>query len=193
MWQGSANYGAIAFMPGGNPISLAIVTGFWAGTAAGKAAANTPEPKISKAEVNQLQKEILAPLGKKDGYNAYDAVKDVQEVVFKLKNSFVKREDRLQNALGKIEEIQAKFANLTAKDSHELVRCHEAKAMATNAELLYKASLLRKETRGCHIREDYPNKDDKNWLKWIILKKEDGKTKSWTEPVPIEKYKYKPA
>jgi succinate dehydrogenase/fumarate reductase flavoprotein subunit len=95
--------------------------------------------------------------------------------------------------LGKIEEIKAKLPRLTAKDSHELVRCHEAKAMVTCAELLYRASLMRTETRGSNIRDDYPERDDKNWLKWIIIRKEDGKMKLRTEPVPIERYKLKPS
>jgi hypothetical protein len=37
------------------------------------------------------------------------------------------------------------------------------------------------------------NKYTKKWLKWIIIKKEDGEMKLWTEPVPLEKYKYKPS
>ena len=98
----------------------------------------------------------------------------------------------MEKALAGIEEIEAKLADLTAKDPHELVRCHETKAMAINAELLYKASLMRTETRGTNIREDHPQRDDTNWLKWIIIRKEAGKPKFWTEPIPIEKYKYKP-
>jgi succinate dehydrogenase / fumarate reductase flavoprotein subunit len=65
--------------------------------------------------------------------------------------------------------------------------------MVTCAELLYRASLMRTETRGSNIREDYPARDDKNWLKWIIIKKEDDKMNLWTEPVPIDKYKIKPS
>jgi succinate dehydrogenase/fumarate reductase flavoprotein subunit len=52
--------------------------------------------------------------------------------------------------------------------------------------------LIRTESRGTNIREDYPERDDKNWLKWVIIRKEDEKMKLWTEPVPIEKYKHKP-
>ena len=79
-----------------------------------------------------------------------------------------------------------------ARDSHELVRCNEAKSMAFNAEILFKASLMRTETRGTNIREDYPETDNQNWLKWIIIKKEDGGMKFSTEPVPSAKYKYQP-
>jgi succinate dehydrogenase/fumarate reductase flavoprotein subunit len=91
-----------------------------------------------------------------------------------------------------LDKVKEKLPCLMAKDSHELVRCHEAKSMVVHAELLFRSSLMRTETRGSNIREDYPERDDKNWLKWIIIKKEDEIMKLWTEPVPIEKYKYKP-
>ena len=64
--------------------------------------------------------------------------------------------------------------------------------MTHSAEAIFRAALMRTETRGSHLREDYPERDDKNWLKWIIIKKEDEEMKLWTEPVPIEKYKHKP-
>jgi succinate dehydrogenase/fumarate reductase flavoprotein subunit len=192
LWHGSAWYGAVDWQRG-NPMSLALVTGIWAGAAAGETVSSTPKPKISKAEIEELKKDIFAPLGKKSGYDPYNAIKDVQEVTFKIKNSVIKSQDRLEGALSKIEDIKAKLPTLMAKDSHELVRCHEAKAMVTCAELLYRASLMRTETRGSNIREDYPARDDKNWLKWIIIKKEDDKMNLWTEPVPIDKYKIKPS
>lgn len=192
--NGSAYEGSLegCALPGGVPLCFAAVTGFRAGTAAGKAVPTIPEPEFNTTEAHKLKREIFAPLGVKEGYNPYDAIKEIQEVVFPFKNSYVKRKDRLENALGMIEKVKAKLPNLTARDSHELVRCHEAKSMVTCAETLYRASLMRTETRGTNIREDYPERDNKNWLKWIIIRKEDGKMKLWTEPVPIEKYKHKP-
>ena len=89
----------------------------------------------------------------------------------------MKHRDRLDGALAMIEKVKAKLPDLTAKDPHELVRCHEAKSMALNSEILYRASLMRTETRGTNMREDHPNRDDKNWMKWLIVTKEDEKMK----------------
>jgi hypothetical protein len=45
---------------------------------------------------------------------------------------------------------------------------------------------------GFHFREDFPERDDKNWLKWVIVKKEAGKMKLIAQPIPIHEYKVKP-
>jgi succinate dehydrogenase / fumarate reductase flavoprotein subunit len=190
-WHGSAFVGAMDWHIG-VPQGFCMVTGFWAGSHAGKTALSLPEEKLYSSQVEDLRKQVYAPLDAKGGYSPYDAIREIQQVVFKLKNSFLKSRDRLEKALGAIENIESKFPDLTARDSHELVRCHEAKNMATCAEILYRASLARTETRGSNVREDCPERDDENWLSWVIVKKEGGETKVRTEPIPIERYKYKP-
>ena len=46
--------------------------------------------------------------------------------------------------------------------------------MVETARLMLEASLLRRESRMSHLREDYPDRDDETWLKWILIEKEKG-------------------
>ena len=51
------------------------------------------------------------------------------------------------------------------------MRVHEAKNIRLNAELMATASLARTETRtgSSHWRLDYPETDDKDWRKFVII------------------------
>ena len=100
---------------------------------------------------------------------------------------YVKHGDRLQAALTLIEFMRDHLVpRLTAKDPHELRLAHETKNMLVNAEMRLRASIFRTESRGCHYREDYPTRDDPNWLAWVKLKQVDGRMKALKEPIPQE-------
>jgi L-aspartate oxidase len=47
---------------------------------------------------------------------------------------------------------------------------YELQNMITAAYLIARSALMRKESRGTHFREDFPQLDEKNWRKHIILK-----------------------
>ena len=49
----------------------------------------------------------------------------------------------------------------------------ELRNLATVAKLIIACALQRKESRGLHYNIDYPQRDDKNWLKDTILKSEE--------------------
>jgi len=56
--------------------------------------------------------------------------------------------------------------------------------MLDTAEMMVEASILRKESRRhMFIREDFPKRDDRNWLKHINIQRDDGRMRLVTTPV----------
>ncbi len=63
--------------------------------------------------------------------------------------------------------------------------------MTQLVELFLRSSILRTETRASHYREDYKERDDHNWLKWIFINDREGKVNFRLEPLPVDRYKFK--
>ena len=77
----------------------------------------------------------------------------------------LKSESRLKQALSDVERIEREMIpNMGARDCRELMRLNETRCITRLLLLFLQASLLRTETRGSHYREDYPKRDDVNWL-----------------------------
>jgi succinate dehydrogenase/fumarate reductase flavoprotein subunit len=99
----------------------------------------------------------------------------------------IKHENRLRAALTIVEFLRDHLVpKLIAKDSHELRLAHETKNMVLYAEMVLRASLFRTESRAQHYREDYPRRDDPDWLVWVKLRQEQKRMKLSKEPIPKE-------
>ena len=51
-------------------------------------------------------------------------------------------------------------------------------------EATLRAYLYRKESRVAFIREDYPVIDNVNWVKMVVVQRDDKGLKLWDEPLP---------
>lgn len=148
------------------------------------------EIHVDADRIEAIKEETYAPLNRKDGISPRDIIHEIQEAIAPCDYVFVKSEDRMKEALDIIRDAASKLDNMKVDNYHDLVKCVEAKAMALCGELFYRTSMMRKESRGFHLREDYTEMDNKNWLKWIIVQNQNGEMTFRTENVPIEQYDY---
>jgi succinate dehydrogenase/fumarate reductase flavoprotein subunit len=88
----------------------------------------------------------------------------------------LRTEAGLKKLLNTIDELEEeKLGNLSVEGIQELIKALELQNMLLCGKIIGNAALMRTESRGGHYREDYPEQDDANWLKSIIVKNLDGK------------------
>jgi len=166
--------------------SSAGVFGYRAGEAAANYAAGVGAPSVSADEISRIQEDIMAPRNREKGYDP----RWVQNVLLTTMAPYyilkMKHKKRLEGALENVTFMRDHLApKVMASNPHELRLCHEVHNMVQNAEMKLRASLLREESRGSHWREDFPYRDDKNWLAWTTCQKDsEGNMEVSKVPVP---------
>jgi len=99
-------------------------------------------------------------------------------------------------ALEKVRELRERFKEVRVTDTGrifntELLNTWELGNMLEVAEVVTVCALNRTESRGGHSREDFPDRDDVNWLKHTLAWKKDGGIVIDYKPVVITKYQPK--
>lgn len=91
----------------------------------------------------------------------------------------VRSEAGLSRALGKIREILGSLSHSAPEKGNQLtpvqIGAMELRSAARAASLILEAAIMRKESRGSHYREDYPNRNDGQWLGHLQLKEAGDK------------------
>jgi succinate dehydrogenase/fumarate reductase flavoprotein subunit len=181
-WGANASGG-----PGGSSSAASAVQGGRAGGYAAAYARKNRSPQISNPEIEEVTKRMFEPRQREKGYSPAWVTQVLQGIMIPYYVLYIKKQDRLEAALANIKFLRDHFApNLIANDTHELRLVHETRNMLLDAEMKLRASLFRTETRGAHYREDFPEKDDKNWLAWVIINKDGENMKLTKRPIPDE-------
>lgn len=194
-YGGSATAGAVPPPPGrvrGSGLAFAQYSGRIAGAKAAEYAKNTAQGKISHDDIREIDQRFMAPRNGNGTVKVMEFIPEIHKVIQPLGNSLYRKEDRILKAIDRIEELKKAVVNVKADDAHNLFGVNEIHSMLICAELFFRSSLLRKETRGWFQREDYPERDD-SVIKWYTMQNIDGKMVSGEEIVPIDRYVYKPA
>jgi succinate dehydrogenase / fumarate reductase flavoprotein subunit len=107
--------------------------------------------------------------------------------------SVFRDDEGLRRAREKIEELKARYRDigLSVKEKRynaELVEALECGHLLDLAEVIVESALNRRESRGAHYREDYPKRDDQNFLVHTLAFKEDGRVRIDTKPVKVTRF-----
>jgi succinate dehydrogenase/fumarate reductase flavoprotein subunit len=175
---------------GGWSICKTAAFGRWAGESAGKYAQATARlARINEGQVRELKQATFASLGE-SGVDPEEALRELQSAIFPV--FVLKNESNLKRALQKVATIREDLLpKMGASDLHHLAKLKGVHSMTLIADLVLRASLMRTESRASHYREDYPERNNEQWLKWIIVNQKEGKLNYRFEPVPLNKYKHR--
>ncbi|MSP92788.1 MAG: fumarate reductase/succinate dehydrogenase flavoprotein subunit [Myxococcales bacterium] len=164
---------------GGNSLSDLIVFGKRAGEHAARFARENPAPPVDGAQVAAAQQRVLAPFERSvQGENAYAVQHALQDTMQDLVG-IVRNEDEMAEALRQIDALKVRADNVGVGGHREYnPGWHTAidlRNLLTVSEAVTRAALLRRESRGGHFRDDFPDKD-KHWggVNLAIRKGEDG-------------------
>jgi succinate dehydrogenase/fumarate reductase flavoprotein subunit len=170
-------------------------SGIVAGASAAEKASGMKEAEIDPKQVKELGEIAMAPVKRKKGIEPEYVLTMFQETVHPYYVYILRSEKYLKKALSEIVDIRDNLLPyLHAYDPHYLRLAHDIRNLVLVAEMFLQSALARKESRYNALRDDYPYMDNINWLKWLIVTKDqaNGEMKIKTADMPTERYKLKP-
>jgi succinate dehydrogenase / fumarate reductase flavoprotein subunit len=182
---------------GTNSLVDLVVFGRRGGIAAAEFAANNdfvPLPENPAAEVV----EALEKLRKANGNTRVVELREKMQDIMSRHVGVFRTEEGIAEALETVQELKRRFeTDLTIDDTgtifnYDLLEAWELGCLLDIAEVTAASALARKESRGAHSREDYPDRDDDNFLTHTFVRYSDaGKIELDYKPVVITKHQPK--
>ena len=160
---------------GGNSLLDCVAFGKVAGEKASKFAKSLrdgTDQGLIQSFLESEQKRVEA-FQKGNGVEEPTVLREEVRLILTQKVGMFRSGSELEEALEKIRRLRGRFSNLRRINvdnvfNLDLIRTFEVEAMLELAEIITAAALARKESRGAHVRLDFPQRDDEHFLKHTL-------------------------
>jgi len=158
--------------PGGNSLADCQVFGARAGRyAAERAKKIAITPSINEA--NEIKEKVEALSRLRGECDVEKVREDLKETMWR-NVLVVRREETLAETMRKLLKYRELINSQLNVTEDRLIEALELKNMVEVGLAIVKAALVRRETRGSHYRADYPQRNDKKWLRIIEIQWNGG-------------------
>jgi succinate dehydrogenase / fumarate reductase flavoprotein subunit len=174
---------------GGNSLSDLLVFGMRAGKYAAEFAGRQSSPRVDSQQADAIVRTALEPFDRRDGGEGpYQVEHDLQTMMQELVG-IVRREDEMRRALDGLKALQERARKVSVTGNREYnPGWHTAldlQNLLTVSEIVARSALERKESRGGHFRDDFPEKDPAYGKFNIVVKRgPNGEMQVVREPIP---------
>jgi len=182
---------------GTNSLVDLLVFGRRAGRQMARYAGRVERPLPIADAVEPVRAELEAIRGRTAGGESVATIRAALQDVM-MDNVGVYRDAKLlTEALAKVVELKGRYQQITITDcgsvfNTELLEAQELGYLLDIAHVTVASALARTESRGAHSREDFPERDDKKWLKHTLAYQgKDGPTLRYKQ-VSITRFQPKP-
>jgi succinate dehydrogenase / fumarate reductase flavoprotein subunit len=164
---------------GGNSLSDLLVFGKRAGEYAAKFARENSRVSVDATEVRRATDDALKPFehGEAGGENPYSIQSALQEMMQSLVG-IVRTETEMQQALSQLESLKGRASNTGIQGHREYNpgwhTSIDLRNLLTVSEAITRSAIERKESRGGHFREDYPDKNQEYATFNVVTRKGPG-------------------
>lgn len=177
---------------GGNSLLETVVFGRRAGQRAGEYAETVNWQNPSGSFLRDEQSRLQRLVRRKGQVWAWELLSELGESMNQNLGIFRTRAS-MANAQETIQLLKDRTRGLTLRDkgqtfNTDLIQAQELGFLLDVAETIVAGSLAREESRGAHYRQDFPRRDDANWLKHTLASwSSTGPNLSYT-PVKITRF-----
>ncbi len=171
------------------------VFGRRAGRHAGSYASQADMHSLSEKAADPVKESLEKILGSNGKERVNVIRKELQDVMMD-KVSVFRDKEGLEKAVIKLKELKERYAFISIDDkgskfNTDLLEAYEMGCLLEFADVIIRCAAAREESRGAHFREDFPKRDDRNWLKHTLAYKKGQDVEFRFKPVSITRFQPK--
>src|ERR671935_516451 len=178
---------------GGNALMETITYGKRSGAHAADWALSHTTVEVPPSLEADAEREVKALLDRREGERPW-SIRDELAATMHENFGVFRKEDQMQKQAEIVGALRERYGRVVVEDkgqifNNDLTQALELGFLLELADCMVVAGLARKESRGAHARpHDYPERDDKNFLRHTLVSWKDGGPELGWKPVTVTKW-----